>query len=335
MHTLSRTFAKAILAALGDADPAVGHLCRRFGEPLLSVSASPFIALRTLDALFEQAVALSGDPGIGLRAFDHAHPANLGPLGYALMSSPTIGSVLTGVAEHHHLIGTGFCLFVEARSDGVCLVGVQAGVEQRPLSRVFIDAISAITLGLLCWLVPGRQIRPLRAELSYPRPADTDAVERLYGSDIHYGATRNALLFSHADVALAVATHDPALHAVHNQYLAQWRQSADSEQASLRVRRVISERFAHGQAVTLAGVADSLAMTANQLSRALEQEGHSFLRLLDEVRLRDSHHLLRNSALSFKQIAYQVGFRHQSAFNKACERWFGMGPGRYRERGGM
>lgn len=333
MHTLSRTFARAIVAALGDADPAVGELCRRQAEPLLAGSGPAFITLRSLNGLFEQAIALSGDPGIGLRAFEHAHPANLGPLGYALMSSPTIGSVLTGVAEHHHLIGTGFCLFVEEHAEGVCLVGVQAGTEQKPLSRVFIDAVAAITLGLLCWLVPGHTIRPLRAEVTYPRPVDSRAVERLYGDVVHYGATRNALLFSHADVALAVATHDPALHAVHSQYLAQSQPQVNGDAVSLRVRQVISAGFAQGQALTLTLVAESLALTPHQLSRALEVEGHNFLRLLDEVRLRDSHHLLRNSTLSFKQIAYQVGFRHQSAFNKACERWFGMGPGRYRQRG--
>ncbi|WP_175649724.1 AraC family transcriptional regulator [Pseudomonas sp. Marseille-P9899] len=333
MHTLSRTFAGAILAALGDSDPAVAALCRRLGEPLLAASGPAFISLASLTALFEQASALSGDPDIGLRAFHHAHPANLGPLGYALMSSPTIGSVLTAMAEFHHLIGTGFCLFVEERIEGVRLVGVVTDPEQQPLSRVFIDAIAAITLGLLCWLVPGRAIRPLRAELSYPRPADTRAAEALYGAEIHYGAAQNALLFSHADVQFAVATHDPALHAVHSQYLAQWQRQLDSDAFSLRARRVISEHFALGRPVTLAGVAESLGLSQHQLSRGLENEGHGFLRLLDEVRLRDSHNLLRSSTLSFKQIAYQVGFRHQSAFNKACERWFGMGPGRYRDEG--
>lgn len=329
MPSLSRTFATAIFAALGESYPA----CRGFREVLSSPDAPAFIPLASLAYWFDQAAVLSDDPGIGLRTFEHAHPANLGPLGYALMSSPDIRSVLDGIAEHHHLIGTGFCLFVEERAEGVRLVGVQTGPAQQPLPRVFIDAISAITLGLLCWLVPGTVIRPMQAELSYPRPQDTHAVEALFGDHIEYGAARNALLFSHAVAALPVATHDPALHAMHSQYLAQWRQQLNTDLVSLRVRRVISEQFALGQTVNLTGVADSLGFTPSQLSRGLEAEGHSFLRLLDEVRLRDSHNLLRSSTLSLKQIAYQVGFRHQSAFNKACERWFGMGPGQYREQG--
>ena len=142
---------------------------------------------------------------------------------------------------------------------------------------------------------------------------------------------QNALLFSHADAALAVASHDPALHAVHSDYLARWQAQVGGDRLSLKVRGVISEQLSQGRPVSLARVAETLALSGPRLSRGLESEGHSFLRLLDEVRLRDSHRLLRNSSLSFKQIAYQVGFRHQSAFNKACERWFGMGPGRYRD----
>jgi AraC-like DNA-binding protein len=322
-----------MITALGGSQPAVRDLCQRLVEPLLATSGPDFIPLATLDGVFAQACALSGDPGIGLRAFDHAHPANLGPLGYAVMSSPTLKSVLVSLAEHHQMVGTGFCLFVEERQEGVRLVGVQTSTGQYALARVFIDAVAAITLGLLNWLVPGRTIRPLRAELSYPQPADRSAAERVFGADIHYGAAQNALLFSHADAALAVASHDPMLHAVHSEYLARWQRQVGGERLSLKVRAVISEQLSQGRPVTLAAIAEALVLSPHRLSRGLEGEGHSFLRLLDEIRLRDSHHLLRNSELSLKQIAYQVGFRHQSAFNKACERWFGMGPGRYREQG--
>lgn len=331
MPSLSRTFATAIVNALGDADPA----CRGLGQSLASPDAPAYLPLATLNEVLTQAVSLSGNPGIGLHAFAQAHPANLGPLGYAVMSSPDIRSVLMGLAQHHHLIGTGFCLFVEERAEGLWLAGVQAGTEQRQLPRVFIDSVTGITLGLLSWLVPGHRIRPLRAELGYSRPADEREVAALYGDAITYDAPRNALLFSHADSLLPVATHDPALHALHSQYLEQWLAQMDRDLCSLNVRRVITECFAQGRPVNLGAVAQSLGLTAHQLSRALDAEGYSFLRLLDEVRLRDSHNLLRNSALSFKQIAYQVGFRHQSAFNKACERWFGVGPGRYRELGGL
>lgn len=332
MPTVSRAFANALISALGGVQPAVRELCQHLAEPLLDPSAPAFIPLASLDAVFDQASLLGGDPGIGLRAFEHAHPAHLGPLGYEVMSSPTIKSVLVSLAEHHHLVGTGFCLFVEERSDGVRLVGVPTGTGQRELSRVFIDAVAAITVGLLCWLVPGRTIRPLRAELSYPPCTVSADARRVYGEHIQHGAAQNALLFSHADAALPVASHDPALHAVHSDYLARWQAQMGGDRLSLKVRAVISEQLGQGRPVTLARVAEVLAMSGPRLSRNLEGEGHSFVRLLDEVRLRDSHRLLRNSTLSFKQIAYQVGFRHQSAFNKACERWFGMGPGRYREQ---
>ncbi|MHA6194576.1 AraC family transcriptional regulator [Pseudomonas wadenswilerensis] len=334
MPTVSRSFAAALITALGGSQPAARDLCQRLGEPLLTADGPTFIPLASLDGAFAQASLLGGDPAIGLRAFEYAHPANLGPLGYAVMSSPTLKSVLVSLAEHHHLVGTGFCLFVEERVEGVRLVGVQTGTGAHALSRVFIDAVAAITLGLLNWLVPGHVVRPLRAELSYARPTDSGvAAARVYGPDIHYDAAQNALLFSHADAALAVASHDPALHAVHSEYLARWQRQVGGDRVNLKVRGVISEQLGQGRVVSLASVAAALGLRPQRLSRDLESEGHGFLRLLDEVRLRDSHHLLRNSSLSFKQIAYQVGFRHQSAFNKACERWFGMGPGRYREQG--
>ena len=36
---------------------------------------------------------------------------------------------------------------------------------------------------------------------------------------------------------------------------------------------------------------------------------------------------------SVKYIGALLGFRDQSSFHKACRRWFGMTPGRYRQEG--
>ncbi|MNP52425.1 HTH-type transcriptional regulator VirS [compost metagenome] len=77
-------------------------------------------------------------------------------------------------------------------------------------------------------------------------------------------------------------------------------------------------------------ISQSIGMSTHQLRRALADQGTTFQILVDETRMKKSGYLLTHTSQSMKSIAIQIGLKNQSAFNKACERWFSMTPSAYR-----
>ena len=73
-----------------------------------------------------------------------------------------------------------------------------------------------------------------------------------------------------------------------------------------------------------------LHMSSRSLRRHLQEQGTSYQRILDDVRLESASRLLRGSNGSVASIGYELGFDNPSHFNRAFKRWTGQTPRQYR-----
>lgn len=331
MHTISSVLAKALIdpgavSQLGIPESQLAFLNSNSvqSEELQQI---PLTHLNELLSLIQQRL---GSEDIGLLAYGKAHPGNLGVLGYAIMSSSTVHNALKCIAEFYPVVGTGYCIYLEDHPAAVRFVGVSADDSWPALPRVFIDAIASITLGLLHWLTPASRFMPILAEFTYPIPKDTRQLKAMFGPNLVFSAAVNALTFSRRDTALTIATSDASLQHIHHEYLTRKKRDLTSNGIIERVKSIVLQHLHQSKPLVIEEISRSMYLSASQLTRSLEIAGERFQMLVDEVRLQYSHHLLTNTALSFKQVSYSVGFKSQSALNKACYRWFGMSPGRYR-----
>lgn len=103
--------------------------------------------------------------------------------------------------------------------------------------------------------------------------------------------------------------------------------------ASIKVREVIA-RGIGGTLPTLSFAASALHMSPRALQRSLEREGVSFRELLDDTQRQHAHLRLRCSSRSIEEIAFELGFKEQRSFHRACLRWFGTPPAAYRRGDG-
>ena len=97
------------------------------------------------------------------------------------------------------------------------------------------------------------------------------------------------------------------------------------------VRGAIVSRLPHGHP-GIRGSAEAAGCSVRTLQRRLAGKGLSYRRVIDEVRFRETHDLLRDTRLRLIDIAYQLGFTDASSFTRAFERWAGMAPRVYRRR---
>ena len=329
MQSISTAFALALVEAIDPHEKTSNPLTLAF-ENAAACCADNHMPMGELLRFIECARVRSGNEDLGLQAYQKAHPGHLGVLGYAIMSSATLGEAMTRMVEYHSMIGTGFCMFLENSASTLRMAGLPTSTKDMALPRAFVDAVAAITLGLLHWLCPSARIMPLKAEFTYEKPQDTRQLEDLFGPDLSFSCAVNALTFQRADTDHRVATFDPSLQKIHDQYLKRHQQELDTESIASRIKRAVMQHLSQARPLGMADIAQTLGVSSHQLVNALEKDQQRFQKLVDIVRQQHSHHLLMNTTLSLKQISYSVGFKHPSAFNKACERWFGMSPGIYR-----
>ena len=332
MHRMTSASFRVLAHALSDAGANVDALLKHFdsGE---DVYANPKgVKLELVYKVMEEAVQRTGNADLGLLAYTRAHPANLEVLGYAVMSCATLGAALQRLVDYHSLVSNGFCMCLERKPHALKLIGFDITNEPSLTPRPFIDAGAAQTLGLVHWLLPNHKPQPLAAAFTYPEPEDTRLLRRLLGNNLQFDAPHNSLTFSASDCAIALPSADPALDVLHVEYARTRLNQLLSGSMTAQVRRVLSERLAQGGSSNLDHIAQVVGVSARSLQRRLGDEDMHFSALQDEARLMLAHNFLRNSTRSVKYIGALLGFRDQSSFHKACLRWFGMTPGRYRAR---
>jgi len=99
-----------------------------------------------------------------------------------------------------------------------------------------------------------------------------------------------------------------------------------------RVQKVV-RMVESGATFTIRDLALELHLSPSYLQRLFKhQTGVSMGEWLSEQRLQRAAHLLANSCMSVKEIAYNVGYEHASSFIRAFERRFTQAPARYRRR---
>ena len=100
-----------------------------------------------------------------------------------------------------------------------------------------------------------------------------------------------------------------------------------------RVEAELAPRLAEGQ-VRVEAIARALGCSRQTLYRRLKAEGLTFAALLDDLRRREALKLVRDAALSVKEIAYRLGFSDPAAFSRAFKRWTGRSPQAFRAQPG-
>ena len=146
-----------------------------------------------------------------------------------------------------------------------------------------------------------------------------------------FDAPRNSLLFAAGDMVAGLPTSNPSLAELHERFADEYLQHFDHAQISYRAREMIIRRLPDGEP-RRDEIASELCMSERTLQRRLEEEGTSFIQLMDDTRRELAEQYLGRLQLSLAQAAYLLGFADQSSFFRACRRWFDLSPGQYRSQ---
>ncbi|AZD18928.1 MULTISPECIES: AraC family transcriptional regulator [Pseudomonas] len=271
------------------------------------------------------AVALQRD--IGLELGRRMHVSSYGMLGYALLTSATLGDALRLALRYPALLGTLFQLSLEA--DGELIWLTAADYRENPALATFNIEFCLVSLKVICDDLLGHPL-PLRgARFDYPAPDYQRRYAERFDCPLQFDAACNAFAFDRRWLEQPLPLADAITHQAMAERCRKQNTEFTGRQAWLgRIRQLLAAQL--DAAPGLEGLAEQMNCSARTLRRHLKDLGCSYQELLDELRFERAKQMLCEDDLPIYRIAEALGFSETASFRHAFVRWSGVAPSQFR-----
>ncbi|WP_417660857.1 AraC family transcriptional regulator [Pseudomonas sp.] len=270
-------------------------------------------------------LALRSD--LGLELGRRMHVSAYGLLGYAALSSATLGDALHFMFGYPALLGTYFELDLHVEND---LAWISASdYKQLEQLEVFSVEMCMASLKLMCDDLLGEPISVTRATFTHQQPEYVAFYSSSFGQDIAFNASQNAFAFPASLLQKRLPLADPVTH---QEMLVRCRQQNTeftTRQTWLaRVRQHIEAQLPNPPG--LEQLAQQMHCSPRTLRRHLHTLGTHYQELLDELRFARAKELLGKEHWPIYRIAEELGFSETASFRHAFQRWSGVAPSHFR-----
>ncbi|CAE6910332.1 AraC family transcriptional regulator [Pseudomonas marincola] len=277
--------------------------------------------------LWQRAVAISGNPAIGLNMAKVIRPASFHVVGYALMSSASLREGLARLVRYQRIIAEGADLSFTQTAKGYELVLAIHG-DRLPPARQSAEASMAYALAFCRW-ISGRMIQPRQVLFQGSPPDDIEPFQQVFQAPLSFNSSHYALLFEPADMEAPLPTANHSLAQLHDRFAGEYLTRFSESRVTHQTRQVLCRLLPQGEPKR-ERVAQTLLVSQRTLQRRLQEEGTSFQQLLDDTRRELAEQYLQQPSLTLLEASYLLGFADPSNFFRAFRRWFGVTPSDYR-----
>lgn len=266
--------------------------------------------------------------GWGLRLGSRFEAATHGPLGFAALSAPTIGDGLAVIERFGH-VRSPYFRFTSRGDGGRFILEVDERVpladdERIPLFETLMSSLQTLIQPML-----GRPMREAGFHFSWPTPDYAERYPEYFQGSVSFHADHTRLAIPLAWLCLACPTADPAMYETSMRTLETLRRRLEG--ADYLVARVEQMIAASGlRPPTLVQMARKLHMSTRTVMRHLRRAGTTYQHLVDDHRRGQAQTLLKTRDIDIAEVGYTLGYQDPANFGRACRRWFGMAPSRYR-----
>ena len=321
----------AVVATLAeDGIPSVLVLAGSGIEAAQLADASTRVSYRQIETVFRNAMRLSKDPTVALRAGRCMHITSYGMYGYAILSSPTTAELIAFGQKYHRI--TGPVVDMTFSIDSKELVYTYDPVLwPDPTHDLYRFAMEFMLSSHLTATqdVFGKTLQPLRVSLTYTAPPHAHAYRKTLQCPVLFKQRSNHIAFDATLIDRLMELADPITHAscckMCDQLLSELSAdtSISSETRSLLILH--PGRFPSAEAM-----AEQLALHPRALRRRVDAEKTSYRRLQAEVRSRLAIEYLRRTSMTNDEIANRLGYSDAANFRRAFTAWTGKRPSDFR-----
>lgn len=280
--------------------------------------------------LFEEAAQQTGNGNIGLEFGQNFAPKQLGMLGFAATSSPTLAAALRNLEKYFpaHQSQTSFGLIQDCD-----ILWLSYRIFDPRIKNRRQDA--ELSLGMFCNIFKeahGPNWAPLEIRFEHNKPDTKDEHEMRFGAPVQFGRRTNAIAFRRRDLDALMPNQDPYLASVVEPFLQGRCESLSNPQDfALAVRNEVKMHIGE-KLPTVADISELFGVSEPAFQRQLRAHGLVFSDILKAARHELALHYISDAEVPLTEIAYSLGYSELSAFSRAFRNWTGMSPQRYRRR---
>ncbi len=305
-------------------------LCNGLGFSLDDLRTGNFkVSYRQICLFIQRAFQQLADHSLGLQIAKYQSVVSYGLPGLGMLTCPTLGAALSYLMRYQKQAGA--FVYNQMKQDRQLVIfQIELRFYDPVLEPFFVEEDFGSGVALTRSLI-GEHFRPMRLELSYPKPAYSALYQRFFQCPIVFDAPLNRLFMDAHWLEQPIRTYDeymqPCLQAQIDSVLSMTQ--TEEEDLIESITTFLSSKLA--QAPSLQETAQSLYLTERTLRRRLSALSTSYQKILDKVRYQQAHNLLTRTHLSLYDIAIAIGFSDAPGFRRAFKRWSGQLPQEIRD----
>ena len=307
--------------------------------PLLSSVGIPHLALTDphvqvpLDKhirLLEAAAKFHQDDSIGARIGRSVQAADLGPLGFAILYSPTVLVALQNFSRYLMVYARGCDMELTLRGNMCVFTYRYTFAEPTAIERRQEAECSLAMIKSVVEEATGETFHLNAVRFQHPQPESSRYLEQYFNAPVCFDQPDNQIEFDSSLLKRAVIHAEPRLYEVLERHLETVLEKQDREENLVaKVGDIIARSLSSG-VPSIDEVAASLHMTKRTLQRRLSDEDVLYNQFADNIRRKLATQYVGETAMPLTEVAFLLGYSHVSAFSRAFRRWVDETPHDYR-----
>jgi len=309
------------------------------GAALLAGAGIPPRVIDTPDATvpLDRAARLLDDaarklrvPDFGLQLAGRQDISVLGAVALIARYAATVGDALRGIIRHfpYHTPGVRLELVADERAKDAELrydTTVDPDVPRRQAAELSFGVIVPFLR-----LVTGDPGTNWHVGFRHARGMSPARYHKAFGCSVGFEEEWDRLVFPARLLQTPIDQRSVKLHEAAERFVGNVirRFPLDVRQ---QVDTLIERQLAAG-GCTIARIARQMGLHERTLQRRLDAQGATFEDIIDRLRRERARELLALAVIPLNQVGELLGYSEQSAFNRACLRWFGDTPRALRGR---
>jgi AraC-like DNA-binding protein len=268
-------------------------------------------------------------PGFSVRVGQQMKIEDYGVLGLSWKTCSRAGEIFERCERYFKLLSNTYLFKVEQIGKNSC-VYLNREAYRRGVELSNEATMSAVVVVLQA--MTESSITPVEVSFKHSPPQKNEDYLKAFGCPILFNQSYNYIAYKTEDLDMRTAKADVSI----NKFLVE-RVEEETKGIELSASKIVTDVENLIKDALPSGIpcvdqiGQLMGLSRRTLTRRLSENGLTFRDLIKKTQEEVSRDLLKNSARSIAEIAFETGFSEQSAFSRAFKNWTNISPAEYRK----